>query len=303
MPNNFGTLSSALVIQRALELVFTKRPLLRMIATDFSGEAAKLDQTVISRIHSVPPVNDFGTGATDRADTDVPVTINQFKEIHHSFTIKEITRTSRNLVDESAEPIAVAFANFMVDQIAALWSTGNFPKADGNESVEAIADFDYQTLTHLRKVLNGRGVSDFRRFLAVNSDVYEALLNDPTIIEADKNPRQDAIESGEIRGVSGFSSIMEYPDLPTANNLIGFAGVPDSAILAARVPRDPRELLPNADFPGQMGVVTDPRTGLSVMVNEWIEPSTLKANVRLVWMYGTAKGNANNGQRVVSTAT
>ena len=37
------------------------------------------------------------------------------------------------------------------------------------------------------------------------------------------------------------------------------------------------------------------------MVNEWIDPATLKANIRLIFMYGVAKGNGVNGQ-ILKTA-
>lgn len=298
MANTLGTLSSALIIQRALELVFTKRPMLGRLTLDLSDSQVDFGQQVISRIHSVPSVEDFGEAATNRADVDVPVTLDQFKQITHKFTVQEISSTKRNLVDESAEPMAIALANHMVDAIAANWSLANFELAQ--ETVETIANTDYQTLLDLRKALTLRGVNEDNRFLALNVDAYSKLLEDPTVIDANRNPSSDSIASGQIRGVAGFRDIYEYPALPTASNMTGFAGTADTAVIASRVPRDPRQLLPNAPFPGNMGVITDPATGLSVMVNEWIEPGNLSANVRLIWMYGTAKGNPNNGQRLVS---
>lgn len=296
MPNVLGTTSSALILMRALELVFTKRPILSRISLDLKPEAVKFNQTVYSRIYSVPDVNDFGTGAEDRADTDVPVTISAFKEVHHKFTIQELSATDRNLVDESAEPIAVAIANHMVDAIAALWIAGNF----ANSTTELLADTDYQTITALRKALSGRGAPD-NRFIAANADVYEKWLNDTTVVSALNNAGHGgAITTGMLPQVAGFD-IFEYPALPATGNMTAFAGSKDSAVIAARVPKDPREVLPNAPFPGNLAVITEPQTGLSVMVNEWIDPSTLDANVRLIWMYGVAKGNASNGQ-ILKTA-
>src|SRR5437016_13192703 len=123
MPNTLGTLASAVILQQALDLVFTKRPLLSRISLDLSDDRVKLNQTVYSRIYSIPTVNNFGTGSSNRSDTDVPVTISNFKEIHHKFTVQELSSTDRNLVQESAEPIAVAIANHMVDAIAAVVSS------------------------------------------------------------------------------------------------------------------------------------------------------------------------------------
>jgi hypothetical protein len=305
MPNVLGTLVSALIVQRALELVYTKRPILKRIAKDVmdyeTGEVtAKFNQTITTRTRTVATVNNFGTGAVDRADVDVSVALSNFKEIHAAFTPQEYTGTSRDLIDESAEPMAVAFANHMVDAVAALWfATATYT----NQTIKG-AGWDYRHLTQVRKKLNaaGRGVPQPNRFYVANGDVWESLLNDPLIIAEYNNSRnQNAISTGELPEVAGFG-LMEYPELPATNNLAAFAGVPNATIYVHRVPKDPREVLPNTPFPGNLGIVQDPKTGLSVMVNEWIEPATLKANVRLVWMYGVDEGITGNGERIVTAA-
>lgn len=296
MANVLGTLASSLILQRALELVFTERPVLNAITLDLAPDAVKFNQTVITRTKSVAAVNNFGTGASDRADTDVPVTINQFKEIHHAFTIQELSSTDRNLVEESARPIAVGLANHMVDALAANWIAANF-----TNSTTVAAAWDYEnTLIAIRKALAGRGVPAPWFFVA-NSDVYNSLLTDTTVISALNNPSNgDAIRTGRLPMVSGMQ-IMEYPGLATTGNMVGFAAHMDSTVMASRPPADPRDVLPSAAVQGNIGYITEPRTGLTVMVNEWVDMTTLTANVRMVWMYGTAKGNGNNGQ-ILKTA-
>jgi len=298
MANTLGTLASGVILTRALELVFSKRPILNRISLDLSDETAKLGDTVTSRIHSIPPVGNFPSAAADKVDTDVPVVINNAKQIRHTFTNAELSSTDRNLVQESAEPIAVAIANHMVDAIAALWLVANF----ANETVEPVLDCDYQTLTRLREVLSGRGASD-DRFAVVNGPVYTALLNDPLCNRAAKTAGADPIADGRLMNIAGFQEIFEYPSLGlAAQNRIGFAGSKDSSVLASRLPANPAEVLPNATVPGNIGVITEPKTGLSVMVAEWINMSSLSADIMVVWQYGVANGNASNGQRLVSTA-
>lgn len=297
MANSLGTLNSAIIIQRALELVFTKRPLLKNISLGFknldgSVSGAKLGQEVLARIKTIPTVGDFGDGPTAATTTDVPVTLDQEKEIHHEFTREEYNGTDRQLVDEAAEPMAVALANHMVDAIAALWVDANF----SNNTTVASAWTYTNTLVVLRKALQSRGAPEDGRFFVANSDVYAALLTDPVVVAALNNPANgNAIQTGKLPMVAGLA-IDEYPSLPSADNLIGFAGTPDSTVYAARAHKDPREILPNAPFPGNFGIVTEPKTGLSIAVTEWIDAATLNANVRLSWIYGVAKGNANNGQ-------
>lgn len=298
MANSLGTLASGTVLTRALELVFTKRPILNSISLDLSADTIKLGETVKSRIHSVPTVGSFPSAATAKTDTDVSVTVDQAKQIRHTFTSAELSSTDRNLVEEAAEPMAVAIANHMVDALAALWLPANYT----NETVEAVADADYETLTVLRQALTGRGAPD-NRFAAVSAAVYKELLNDPLCNRAAKNAGNDPIVDGRLQGIAGFSEIFEYPALLTTSNLVGFAGSKDSAVIASRIPTNPASILPNASVPGSIGVITEPKTGLSVLVAEWIDMASLSAEVMVVWQYGVAKGNANNGQRLVHTAT
>ncbi len=109
-----------------------------------------------------------------------------------------------------------------------------------------------------------------------------------------------AIMKGELPEVAGFG-IEEYPNLPANGaSLVGVVGTPDSTVYAQRVPRDPREVIPGLPIPGNVGVVTEPRTGLSVQVVEYVDLNTLNITTKLLWMYGTAVGNTNNLELVES---
>jgi len=109
-----------------------------------------------------------------------------------------------------------------------------------------------------------------------------------------------AIKLGKLPDVAGLG-LAEYPNLPAnAALLVAFAGSSDSTVYAHRVPRDPREVIPGLPIPGNVGIVTEPRTGLSVMVVEYVDLSTLTVTTKLLWMYGTAVGNPNNGQLITT---
>ena len=301
MANALGTLAGTLILQRALAMVFNKRPLLKNITLnlrdlDTGSSEAKFNQVISTRVKGVPTVNNFGTGAVDTADVDVNVTLDQFKEVQYDFTVQQYSATSRDLIDEHAEPMAIAIANHLVDAVATLWTAANFT----TNTVKA-AGWDYNHLNSVRKVFSQRGVPENqRRFYAASADVYESMLNDTLIVAGLNNPNNaDAIRDGFLPQVSGFG-VSEYPDLPTTNNMVGFAGTPDSSVLVVRVPKNPNELMPGVNFPGNIGIVTEPTTGLSVMVTQYITPSTLTATNRMIFMYGKAVGRANNGQRITS---
>ncbi len=302
--NALGTLSSALIVQRALSLVFTKRPILKRFSLDLSGEGVLFNQQVITRVKTVPAVTNFSQVATDVVTTDIPVTIDQFKQALVSFTPQQLAATDRNLIDEQAEPMAVAVANYLVDDVANLFSDVNFPDTlnPSGKTVTTVANTGYSTLVALRKALIKRGAPEgFKKFCLVNADVYEKLLNDPLCNRQAKvvETGNDPITTGELLGVAGFEAISEYPALPGTNNMVAAAGTPDAIVLAARVPKDPRSVLPGVNVPFNLSVVTDPGSGLSVMVQEWIG-TDLTANVRLCWMHGRAAGNTNNLQRQVT---
>lgn len=305
MANSLGTLSSSLIIQRALALVFKKYPVLKRFSLDLSSDAVLFNQTVISRIKTVPAVDNFGAAPRDVVDVDVPVTIDQFKQVMHSFTPQQISSTNRDLIDEIAEPMAVAIATYLVADAVSLFTDANYANPDdgttSRKTVVTVGNTGYSTLVALRKALIKRGCPmGFEKFALVNSDVYEKLLLDPLCNRAQKTTETsgDPISTGELVGIAGFASIAEYPDLPTTNGMVAAAGTPDALVMAARVPKDPRQVLPNTSAPFSLDVITDPGSGFSVMVQEWIG-TDLTANVRLCWMYGKAVGNVNNLQRQV----
>lgn len=293
MGNSLGTLSSGLVVQTALGLVFNKFPQLGMIATDFSDQQLDFNQSLTTRIPSVPSVANFGAAATAHTTTDVAVTLDQHKQVMHTFTVAELSGTKRNLLQEAAEPIAVAIGKSMLDALSALWVVGNFT----NKTTLANG-WDYDHLVGVRTTMNKRGVPDFGRFYIGNSDVYGSLLKDPTIVAAQNNPANaNAIANGQLPTVAGMY-IAEFPDLPTTGNMVAFSGTKDSCVIVSRVQKDPRETT-SAPYPGLYQVVKNTQSGLSVLVNEWIGTDN-SVNVRISWMYGVAKGNVNNGQLIVT---
>jgi hypothetical protein len=293
MANTLGTLSSSLILQEALSLVFTQRPELRMISKDLQPTNAKLNQTVISRTFAVPSVGDFPNGVQNKVDTDVPVTLNRFKQVGYEFTATELNSTDRNLIRESAQPLAIAMGNAIIDSVAALYTSGNYTNATTDASP------GYDTLVTLRKALVSRGCQGPRWGL-VNPDVYAALLNDPLCNRQYKDQGADPIADGLLPNIAGFTSLFEYPALPTTGNLTGFFGTAESVVLATRVPTDPREVLPMAPATANAEVITDPRSGFSVLAVEKVDYDNLSAKVYMAWIYGVAVGNATCGQRLIS---
>lgn len=292
--NTLGTLVGNIISQRTLELVVTRRPLLSGIVTDFSNEVAKLNQTVYTRAVGLPTVQNFGAAASDTADTDYPVVLNQHKQVAFTFTAAEYLATGRNLVAEHSEALALALGNFYVDTVAAL-----ITDAFTSEVVAAAAGKSFDDVVAATKALNAAGAPDINRFAWVNSDYAAALRNDELMIaNFDKNN-----ESGYAhwKNVQGFKDIWEYPALPgNTVNLIGFYFHRSALLLAARVAMDPQTLT-GAGYPGLIETVTDPVSGLSVISNQYIAQDTLAVTSRLISLFGCARGLVTSGHKNVSS--
>lgn len=305
--NQLGSLSSAMIVQRALALTFTKRPLLKRFSLDLTKEEManpKLNQVVTSRIKTVPAVTDFGQIPQDVVTTDVNVTIDRFKQILLSFTPQQLASTDRELINEQAEPMAVGIANYLVDDAASLFTDANYATPDdqvnSRKTVTTVANTGYSTLTAIRRKLIERGAPEgFKKFGMVNAAVYEKLLNDPLCNRGAKATGADPIATGELPDVAGFEAISEFPTLPGTDNMVGAFGTPDAIVLASRLPKDPRSVLPNVAVPFNLTVVQDPGSGFAVMLQEWIG-TDLSVNVRMCFMHGRAVGNKNNLQRQVT---
>lgn len=298
MANSNGTLSGSLIIQEALALSRKIIPIHKMVTTDFTPEGAKKDQAVISRILGKPTVNNFGSAASDTATTDVSVTLNLFKEVRYKFTAAEVTATDRNLIREVATPMAVAIAEYLAGLIGTLYTTnGTFT----NETVEAAADVDFPTLLAVRSALNAdaRGTPMAPRFGLVNSAFYAKLMEDSRCNRLYKDSGGDPLASGFFESLAGFQYIQEFPGLPTTDNASAVFGHKAAGCLVVRPPVNPAEVF-NIPFSGNIGTVTDPETGFTVLAFESINNSDLSVETVLAFLAGTAAGDVRFLQRVVT---
>jgi len=312
MPNALGTLSGTIVIQKALELTFTRFPQLKLFAKGFKEldgrvAQAKLNQTVVSRIHTPSTVTTFGTAASDFAATDVPGKLRNFKQIYHAFSPGEVNATERNLIEEAALPMATGLAIAVTNSVARQVARANFATTVNSQAghIAVASAWGYANTTNaLRTALNKRGVPNLgNRYFVANADVDGSLLTDPLIIAALNNPaNQLAIQRGDLPEITSGLRYGSFDGLVGADsNLLGFAGTPDALMYVARAPMTPDEVFSEAAAraPFVYGIVTEPMTGFSVMVQQWIG-TDLQVHTRLAWLDGIEIGNPVNLVRLVS---
>jgi hypothetical protein len=289
MANSLGTLSASLILQEALALATKVHPALKSVVTDFSAEPAVKGQSVITRTLGKPTVNNFGSAATDAADTDVTVTLSNFKEVRYKFTAAEVASTNRDLIRERAMPMALAIGDYLALLIStALADNTNF----STEVVEALADVDYQTLTAAREAITGTLEAPLdNRYAAVKPAAFTKLLNDNLCNRLYKADGADPIASGMLNQIAGFQQVAEWQSWPTTDNGIGAFWHKSSLCVAVRPIANPEAY--GIKFPGNIGIVTnpDPTAPFSVLAFESINNSDLSVETVMVFLAGVAKGN------------
>lgn len=300
--NSLGTLAGELTTQRSLSLLKLTFPWLNKISTSFSAEAVKFEQEVNTRLRTVPSLANFvaGTGyARQNATTaDVPVVVNTHKGVEIAFTANELAATDRDLFGEQVEGAHYAIGKGLADSLLALITVANF----ANETVEATADVDAGTCDSLDAALAGRGVIGPRIGL-FSSAVYRKLGKDSSIVTLAAQRREEIITQGVLPPIKGIQPY-ELFNLPTpeGENLTGFAGTADALALATRLPNDYSKVFGDVASNGVVQIVTNPDTGISVMLVRYVDHKAAEAAWRVALMWGAAKGNASSGQRLISAA-
>ncbi|MFN6016845.1 MAG: hypothetical protein ACK49N_04645 [Verrucomicrobiota bacterium] len=287
MPNSHATVNSAIIAQTALNTLLARFPLLGQIATDFSSSSVKFNQDIVTHIVTPTVARDFvpatGYVPDDQAQVDVSVKIDKHAYAGYAITDVERSTSEIDLNQRYADKVAYALGRKVCDDLMALIVNANF----SNKTEIAIANFGRNTVVDIGTKLNKRFIPDMGRFMFVNSDYYNALQKDEALYKAFINPAASGVvTSGVIPDVNGFT-VIEYAALPeNSERLVGFAGIREGLIMAARVP----------DVPANTGdtmirVVTDPRTGLSVQVRDRYDGRLGKQEVSFTLMYGFATGN------------
>lgn len=299
--NTLGTLAGELIAQQALELLTLQQPVIGAVTTDFSDQPAAFNKEINTRIVGIPGTTAYNTStgyATENTvTTDVPVTIDTHKSCQVSFNVEELGSTNRRLFDEHAPAMAAAIGKDINDIALALITAGNFTETP---TTEALIDFDRDTVIEMAGALSDRGVPTNNRTLLLIGSYYDKLFSDQALVTLAGFQRQDLITGSRLLPVHDFY-VLRCPTLPSTGNLTGFGFSKSAIVVAGRVPNDYRAALPGVTGGGVSQVITNPQTGLSVMLTQFINDILGAAYVRMAYMFGAAKGQVKAGQRLVSS--
>lgn len=298
MPNNNATVNAPLIAQQALTTLLAKFPCLCCIATDFSDQSVKFNQDIITHIVTPTVAQDFnqttGYVPSDQAQVDVNVKIDRHAYAGYAITDVERSSSVIDLNERYADKVAYALGRKISDDLFGLITTANFI----NATTVAAADFGRNSIVDIATKMNKRFVPDMGRFIFINSDYYNSLQKDEALYKAYIAPQVgDVVVTGVLPNVNGFT-VAEYSALPdNGQKLMGFAGIREALIMAARVPDVP-------DYTGdtQISVVSDARTGLSIQVRDRYDGRLGRQEVSYTLMYGFTAANKPMLERIIAPA-
>lgn len=296
MPNSLGTLSPPEVVLQVIAMLKAKFPQILTVATDFSSDAVKFGQNVISRVVIPQPVQDYdlinGYVPESSVTQDVSTTINRHKHLSLAWNDQEMSSTARNLLEEQMEAAAYSLGlQLSVD----LWgnaTVANFgTPATGNTQnapivvVGGAANVDRNTLLQVRQALVAKGAAT-PLIGIINGPTFVALGSDLQGIMNTYNQNEPVnFDEGSFYGL-GFSKIMEYPGLPPA--ILGWFGAKAGLMFAARVPALPTEMAAGVPLNADIANVSDPDTGLTFQYRKMYNPWKGTLQLTITVMYGVS---------------
>lgn len=216
-----ATLVVARILQRVIDAYKTRLPMLKYFALDVSEEQVKFEQEIIAHMPIVPtatshtPGDSLETGAQSVTDLmgDVPLKIDQAAKVVLKIPTLDAVKLELDVTfNRAIENAGYALAEYVV--MAAINRAANEANFS-HEIVEAVADFDRDTLSKARIQLNAQK-APAPRFGLTSLTAMGNLTADPRI--ASKDYHAKLIPGNPyvtLEGLEGFEAISEFSGFPT----------------------------------------------------------------------------------------
>ena len=289
-----ATLQVPLLLATTLAAFKKRVPMLDMITLDARADQIKKDQIAYAHVRSLPTAGDYGANGyfsnTNDAQgllVDVPVTMDQHK--HVTLELSHLQTLSDQKIDIAMEDAAYVLGKGVVD--FALGKAALAANLSYTET-ETVANTTKETLSKVRAKMNTNGAGPVRYGL-VSGAVATELDNDPLITSGDYYAQRSG-SNGYLgwNNLCGFTSIMEYNDLPTTANMSGLFFDPRAIIARTAVPMNALAIAAQLGIPSvaSASVQQDPETGIALLAIMHQQPGTLDMFLTLTLLYGAAAG-------------
>ena len=287
----------------------------------FTTDAATIATAAAGTVQSGIATQASGTRTLSvPSSTDVTVTMNQFKGVPIAFPVTTLASTARNLFAEQRGVQLYSLAEHINAHVlgkifGATWT--------GIVTSMSITNLDLKGWLKIKNRLELSKVPDVGRYGLVHSFFYDGLQADGNLLTSKAilaliNKDQSSFEDESMPPIFGLKPLGSQLAVGTigsatlgaatvaadgsdvtfgANNAVGFAGNMSSMLFVARVPQDFTQAASQLGIPASYGVeiVTEPDSGLSVMIFKNVNTATWAIEVTVCLMYGAAQGDPRIG--------
>jgi len=248
--------------------------------------------------------------------TDKSVTLDQFQATEVEFPVSLLGGTIRNLFAEQYGAQTYSLAQAINEHVLA----GIFSSTwSGIKSsyVKALNSWNLSGMIGVKNAMTIAKIPDVGRFALMHSFYHDKLLEDSNLLSAKAilaliNKDSSGFESGEVPTLFGVKPLESQLSAATSagalttwtddtdpgtTNIVGFAGNMSSYLFVSRPPQDWTTTLTQLGIPTTASVrlVTEPDSGLTVMVFSYADNGKMSISQRVCVMWGRAQGDPRVG--------
>lgn len=307
MANTFTTLTNTILAQKALEAFTYAMTPIRAFATNFSAEAVQPgDKVKVLFVNSADTALDF-TGtytAQDSSAEGKDITINARKYVSWTLTTEELATQPQLELERFAIQKGNALAKAVLSDIWSQITAANYGNTDhtapgigGDKVVDTVANCDTDTIALMKNCCDEENWPEMFRSLILSPGGDYGIMKDGDVVGTGGYDASSVLKTGKWSQMFGFDKYVSNFIPSNSENLYGFACVPDGMLVAMRV------LIPDQGVANRpsVEVLTDPGSGMSIVMREWFEPADDRTMRILECNYGYRVGNPTGVKRLVSS--
>lgn len=306
-----ATLVLPMLTGKVMEAFRVEVPELTYFSTDFGmqngafAQPVKFGQEVISHLAQIPTVHDYTPG--DDITSSQDSTKDLVKDIKVKIDTAKIVKIEVPAADAATLLIMPAFQQALVEagkslgrevvaEAMAQVSIANFSHelvAPAEDIAESITTSTMWAKLGSSRIRLNKQYAKWPRFVVANSDWVGSLGADLRVSSSlGYNQRTTSDPYARYQNIEGYNEVREYSDMPTTDNLVGFAFEKRAIHLAVR------QLVDGLDMAQQLGVPvpimkrteTDPDTGLAFTSLLFVDTKTLNLNAAFIVAFGIRAG-------------
>lgn len=296
MANTLTNLQNTLISQVALEAFTAALTPLRAFSTNCSpkpGERGDKIKVLWTQAASAAAAFAGTYTMQDSTAEGLDVTIDQHYFVSWNLTDKELVDRPQLELERFGRQKGFQLAKVVLQNIWAQVTLANYGAA---AFTGLSSTFDADDVVDLGVTCDNADWPDNDRGLILSPSYHGALRKDDAIQGADKYGSADSIRSGRIPSIDSFDALYKSSLVPAnGENLVGFAVLPDSMLVAMRylAPQ------PGHDY-FDAHPLTDSESGMTLGYRQWYDNATGTMKIVLEALWGKRVGNTAALKRMVS---